>query len=260
MAGNIGNLNAVDFSEVSGAVYGNRYVGGSDLADAMHPFIKGYFYVVFEFPENMFGGVSETRTKLANLLLSSAESYTPPGDRQLKTEDIQGLGGLDASFITGQQIDRNFSIQYREYWDAPIFKIHREWTSIISPFSGNTIKTDDTAGLVNAYKGKVWVIQTKPVLGTTEHKFEASDIIKVDIMDGVFPKVDLKSAYDANITDNSIIRPNVQYSYDGYPLDETIPGIKKLAAGQLNKLLMGEQSMHSYDVFTRFATTTTADA
>lgn len=245
-------FNAISFNNVSNAIYGNRYQGGSNLEKSTHPFIKGYFYVIFELP-NIF--TSGDRSKLTNLLLSSAESYTPPGDRQLKTEDIMGMGGVDATFITGQQIDRNFSIQYKEYWGAPIFRTHRQWTSIIDPYSGGAIKKSSTGSVSNfeieAYKGQVWVIQTKPVLGNSATNFTLDDIIKVDFMDGVFPKTDLKSIYDSNITDNSLVRPNVQYSFDGFPLDETNDEIKKKALSKLNDMLLidGTMSDSSYNVF-----------
>jgi len=245
-------FNAISFNQVSSAVYGNRYQGGSNLEKNAHPFIKGYFYVIFELPEIFSQNDSSS---LSNLLLSSAESYTPPGDRQLKTEDILGMGGVDSTFITGQQIDRNFSIQYKEYWGAPIFRIHRQWTSIIDPYSGGAIKrsaTDSTSNFeVQSYKGRVWIIQTKPVLGNSSNKFILDDIIKVDYMDGVFPKTDLKSIYDSNINDNSLIRPNIQYSSDGFPLDETNDNIKKEALDKLNAALLIDDTLskHSYNVF-----------
>ena len=245
-------FNAIKFNNVSSAVYGNRYQGGSNLERDAHPFIKGYFYVLFEFPD-IFSQTDQT--KLTNLLLSSAESYTPPGDRQLKTEDIMGMGGVDATFITGQQIDRNFSIQYKEYWGAPIFRIHRQWTSIIDPYSGGAIKKSAADAVSNfeveAYKSRVWIIQTKPVLGNSANKFVDSDIKKIDYMDGVFPKTDLKSIYDSNITDNSLVRPNVQYSYDGFPLDETNDNVRKQALDKLNSVLMIDDplSKQSYNIF-----------
>jgi hypothetical protein len=245
-------FNAISFNNVSSAVYGNRYQGGSNLEKNSHPFIKGYFYVLFEFPDIFEQG---DQTALTNLLLSSAESYTPPGDRQLKTEEVMGMGGVDSTFVTGQQIDRNFSVQYKEYWGAPIFRIHRQWTSIIDPYSGGAIKKSETDAVSNfevqSYKGRCWVIQTKPVLGNNANKFTLDDIIKVDFMDGVFPRTDLKSIYDSNITDNSLVRPNIQYSFDGFPLDETNDVVKKEALDKLNAVLVIDDTLskHSYNVF-----------
>ncbi len=80
------------------------------------------------------------------------------------------------------------------------------------------------------------VIQTKPVTarGDGNKEFKDSDIIKVDLFDGVQPLTDLKTAYDASITDNSFVKPTVQYKFDGYPLDETIEGITEKAVTLLN--------------------------
>jgi len=244
-------FNAISFNNVSSAVYGNRYQGGSNLEIDSHPFIKGYFYVLFELPK-IFD--NSDLNKLQNLLLSSAESFTPPGDRTMKEEVIMGMGGLDSSFITGQQIDRNFSVQYKEYWGSPIFRIHRQWTGIIDPYSGAAIKTgsdEKSKFLTSSYKGKAWVIQTKPVLGTQTNTFELEDIIKVDYFDGVYPKTDLKSIYESNIQDNSLVRPNIQYGFDGFPLDETNDNVKKEALDKLNTILLTDAptSKSSYNVF-----------
>jgi hypothetical protein len=139
-----------------------------------------------------------------------------------------GMGGVDASFITGQTIDRNFSIQYRDYWGAPIFRIHRQWTQYLNPYFGGVtnnygVGNNGTAPdfMSREYKGTCMVIQTKPITKYDGANYSENDIIKVDFFDGVFPITDLKSAYDSNITDNSIAKPTVQYRFDGFPLDES---------------------------------------
>jgi hypothetical protein len=148
-----------------------------------------------------------------------------------------GMGGVDSSFITGQTIDRNFSIQYRDYWGAPLFRIHRQWTQYLNPYFGGVVAPnkagmDGTEFAAHEYKGTCMVIQTKPVtkLGGA---WDESHIIKVDYFDGVFPTTDLKSAYDSNITDNTIARPTVQYRFDGFPLDETDPNVMRIALNAL---------------------------
>ena len=236
--------------------YTNRYIGGSELDSNMHPYIKGYFYTLFELPEIFNNDDSE----VVSTLLSSAEGFTPPGDRQLKTEDIMGMGGLDATFVTGQQIDRSFGVQYRDYWGALIFRIHRKWTSIINPYAGGFIKNSNSSDAgnkfqVQAYKGRCWVIQTKPVLGNSEKEFTADDIEKIFFFDGVFPRTDLLSAYDSNITDNSIVKPNIQYSFDGFPLDETDPDVLSNAVIKLNQAVKidDSNSKSSYKVFAELA-------
>lgn len=252
-------INAITFDNAITSSYTNRYTGGSEVAESANPFIKGYFYVLFELPDLFDENASTTTASKANLqklLLSSAESFTPPGDRQLKTEDIQGMGGLDSSFITGQTIDRNFSIQYKEFWGAPIFRIHRKWTNIINPYAGGLVKVaaSDVKFQASSYKGKCWVIQTKPTVGQSDAQYTIDDIIKVDYFDGVFPRTDLKSIYDSNITDNSIVRPNVQYSFDGFPLDETNTEVLAAAVEKLNSAIATAATLsNSYTVFSDLA-------
>jgi len=246
------NFTNISLNNLSSNVYNNRYLGGSELESNVHPYIKGYFYTIFELPE-IFSTTNQDSAQ--KTLLSAAEGFTPPGDRQLKTEEIMGMGGLDSTFVTGQQIDRNFSIQYRDYWKAPIFRIHRQWTSIINPYTGGAVKAAESASLnnfdVKSYKGRLWVIETKPVMGNSAKEFEEDDIQKVFYFDGVFPRTDLMSAYDSNISDNSVVRPNVQYSFDGFPLDETTPEILTNATAKLNTLLKidSASSKSSYKVF-----------
>jgi len=224
----------------------NRYLGGFGRDVGSHPYVKGYFYVFFGFPSTLFinglpklnGDTGMIGTSFLNAsdalsyTLSAAEGFTPPGDRQLKTEDIMGQGGVDSSFITGQTIDRNFSIQYRDYWGAPLFRIHRQWTQYLNPYYGGSVIGQQFSA--DEYKGTCMIIQTKPVTRTTQQEWAPSDIIKVDFFDGVFPITDLKSAYDSNITDNSIAKPTVQYRFDGFPLDETNPAVFAKALNILN--------------------------
>jgi len=236
----------LDVNNLNHAPDVNRYLGGAQRTVDSHPYVKGYFYVFFGFPPNLFFDGTSTAEGITNesaliYTLSAAEGYTPPGDRQLKTEDVMGMGGVDSSFITGQTIDRNFSLQFRDYWGAPIFRIHRQWTQYLNPyFGGVTGHADGTGTLFQAsdYKGTCMIIQTKPVT-KLEGNWSADHIIKVDYFDGVFPTTDLKTAYDSNITDNTIARPTVQYRFDGFPLDETNPEV-------LNKALQALESVR-YD-------------
>lgn len=230
----VGNFNETHAPDI------NRYLGGHNRGEDSHPFVKGYFYVFFGFPSNLFslgGGAASGNISTSQALiytLSGAEGFTPPGDRQLKTEDIMGMGGVDASFITGQTIDRNFSIQYRDYWGAPIFRVHRQWTQYLNPYFGGVTGFGSSSSFApRDYKGTCMIIQTKPVTKLDSSAWTAEDIIKVDYFDGVFPTTDLKSAYDSNITDNSVARPTVQYRYDGFPLDETNPEVVQKALSVL---------------------------
>jgi len=217
----------------------NRYSGGSQATAGDHPYVKGYFYVFFGVPTKIFG--EQKASKAEKFLLVSAESYTPPGDRQLNIQDVNGQGGVSASFVTGQTIARDFSIQYKDYWGAPIFRIHRMWTNYINPYLGVVDAGDtDIKFASNEYKGVCMVVQTKPI---KKNKYNPDDIIKVDLFDGVQPTTDLKSVYDANIEDNSFVKPTVSYKFDGFPLDETNPKVVTKAIEVLkNKDLFSQTS------------------
>jgi len=230
----------ISFGEgVETGVDGTGYLGGATATSGDHPFIKGYFYVFFNLPKDLFTKAGLDVGNAQNYLMVSAENFTPPGDRQLNMQDVQGQGGVDSSFIVGQTITREFSVQYKDYWGAPIFRIHKVWTSYINPYLGVSTLAKDFAA--SEYKGTCMVIQTKPVKKET---YLETDIIKVFLADGVVATTDLNSAYDANITDNSFVKPTVQYKFDGYPLDETqtINGqsIKNIAVS-----LLGAQKLFS---------------
>jgi len=205
----------------------NRFIGGSDGVNDAHPFIKGYFYTFVQFPRIITNNYPSIKSNGSNTIMSLCEGFTPPGDRQIITEDIQGLNGLDASFVVKQQIDRQFSLMYRDLWGSPIFKIHRAWTSIIDPYWGGIVNSSENAKLEyipKDYKGKILVIETKP-LAIYADQYTATitedDIQKVFLFDGVVPLTDLMSVYDSNITDNTFVKPNIQYKFDGTPIDET---------------------------------------
>jgi hypothetical protein len=235
-----------------------RYLGGSE--QKIHPFIKGYFYVFFQFPgiitsENqkefeVGNGLKLNNTIGNKILLSLCEGFQPPGDRTLKTEVVNGMGGLDASFVTGQTLNRNFSLNFRELWGNPVFAYHRMWTSIIDPFYGGTNK--DIAFIPSNYKGKILVIQTTPnIIAKTRTQdgviTEASKYItKVNLFTGVVPTTDLSSAYDANISDNSIVKPTVNYEFDGKDYDETFPGVLNNAA-KILQTVVGKDSIRNVD-------------
>jgi len=232
-------LNSNNFNTLSAP---DRYLGGQSVLN-YHPYVKGYFYVFFSFPPVVSNSINNFNPSY-RVLLSLCEGFTPPGDRQLKTEDVTGVGGVDASFVVGQTIDRTFSLMYRDIWGSPIFVYHRAWTSIIDPFLGGYItKSNDEDFVPNLYKGKVLVVQTKPIAlkstGTINNS-NSNDwkkyIIKVHLFDGVFPITDLNSVYDSNINDNTIVRPTIQYRFDGKEYDETVPGVLDTAAAAMSKL------------------------
>lgn len=223
------------FSTTTSAVSADRYQGG---VKGVNPFIKGYFYVFFGLPVTIFktGSDNITQDLAKTYLLSSAEMFTPHADRQINFQDLQGMGGAGgASFISGQTITRDFSIQYKDYWSAPIFRIHRLWTSYLDPYLG--VSTIASSFTPNEYKGTCMVIQTKPVakkIGDNPTDWTLDDIIKINYYDGVQCVTDLSSVYDANIADNSVVKPTVQYKFDGFPLTELNNTVKDAAVKILN--------------------------
>jgi len=165
------------------------------------------------------------------------------------------MGGLDASFVTGQTLNRTFSLNFRELWGNPVFAYHRMWTSIIDPFYGGTNK--DISFIPSNYKGKILVIQTTPnIIAKTKTQDGVTDaekyITKVNLFTGVVPTTDLSGAYDANISDNSIVKPTVNYEFDGKDYDETFPDVLATAAEVLQKVV-GKSNIRDINDTTAFS-------
>ena len=230
----------------------DRYLGGSTITN-YHPYVKGYFYTFFQFPPIVTNYDSKIKSNGSLTLLSLCEGFTPPGDRQLKTEDVTGVGDVSASFVVGQTVDRNFSLMYRDIWGSPIFVYHRAWTSIIDPFLGGLVirnKTNVYDFVPHVYKGKVMVVQTKPIalnsVKPVSQNIKKDDwkeyIIKVHLFDGVVPVTDLNSVYDSNINDNTIVRPSIQYRFDGKEYDETVDGVLETAARLMQTLSISNRA------------------
>jgi hypothetical protein len=243
-------------SIVESGLSANRQISSSA---SVHPYVKGYFYVYFKFPQIVLNRITTGNTtsndKLSNILLALCENYTPAGDRQIKYEDVIGLGDVGSSYITGQTIDRNFSLMYRDLWGSPVLKIHRAWSSIIDPIFGGLVRNTDDKEQINflpsSYKGSVIVIQTKPIAifeNTTKTKITNDDIVKVDLYTGVFPTTDLSSVYDANITDNSIVRPTITYRFDGSKYDESYdPSLISTALTLLKEKIITDSNVYNPD-------------
>lgn len=235
---------------------GTGYVGGSKRTAADHPFLSGNLYVFFGFPGKILTGTANMEaTHAQGTLLTAAEEYTPHADAQIKVVDVEGQGGVGASFIAGRTNSREFTILYKDFWKAPVFRIHRRW-GFINPWLGGS----DIAGDYSAmeYKGTCMVIQTKPVVRTgtsaDDGGFTNEDIIKIAYYDGVFPKVDLSAVYSANIAENTLIKPSVPYSFDGVPLDETNTKVLEAAVTILNTQEVFAQIADTYSKLLESAT------
>ena len=97
-------------------------------------------------------------------------------------------------------------------------KIHKKWTSYINPYLGGSTVADVFAP--SEYKGAVMVIQTKPVARVNKEDWKITDIIKVDLYDGVFPLPDPSSPFNNGVEQMEKVSIPVQYKFDGQPLTE----------------------------------------
>ena len=64
------------------------------------------------------------------------------------------------------------------------------------------------------------VIQTKPVARVNKEDWKITDIIKVDLYDGVFPLPDPSSPFNNGVEQMEKVSIPVQYKFDGQPLTE----------------------------------------
>jgi len=216
-----GISNIKDFKAVNNADVGTRYYGGSNRKE--HPYVKGYFQAFFELPPLVAAdGSTSPNDANAIILTASCKGFTPHGDRTLNKVDIIGQGNVGASFVTGQTITRTFNLTFEEKYRSPIWRIFRKWTSlIIDPYTGvSNLEVFEA----NQYKGRCLVVETMPVrldAGASDEMFRRN-IIKVFYYDGVFPETDISSIFDGNTSaPDANVEINMQFSFDGQPLDET---------------------------------------
>ena len=185
----------------------NRFAGGSRSKTT--PFISGYWYVYLSLPSVVF---STGKAKSESWLHSSAEGFTPHG-RNLTKVDTPGMGGMGASFISGQQINRQFSITFGDYQNLPIYNTIRQWTSIFDEHSG--VSEIQLSG--NRYKGKAHIFLGKPQI-TADCKLSIDDIEEYYGYDGVWPETSPIDALASDISTNDRATPTVQFNFDGNPL------------------------------------------
>jgi hypothetical protein len=204
-----------------------------------HPYVSGYWYLVINVPQIIFGD----RTVNTQIWLHSVcESFTPP-TKTIRKEDIPGLGGVGASFITGQDITRTFTITFKEYQHLPIKKIFDMWTGVmdhhhgLSPLAGKN-------WVPRSYKGNCFVILAKP---TGYNAFRngkegmgaigLEDIEDVYFFEGVFPETDPNDGFNSDISSTSFVTHSINFSFDGFPLNSEIPGVAAAALESLDSAI-----------------------
>lgn len=223
---------------------GNGFMGGSERDDSVTPMTKGYFFAFFAFPGHIFkDGMSAVSAKA--YLLNQAVDFQPHADRQLQTIEDKGVGNTTSNFIVGQQTTQDFSITFKETAAAPIYRVHAKWTSYIDPYLGASTIADTFAP--SEYKGSVMVIQTKPIARITKGAWQASDIIKISLYEGVFPLPDPSSPFANGIEQSDRVQIPIQYKFDGQPLNET----NSLVLSQALEILNNQDIYNStQDIYT----------
>jgi len=187
-----------------------RYIGGSDRKN--HPFVTGYWQFFVELPKMIFGNDSASDETWFH---STAEGFTPPS-RTLNKADVPGQGGLGASFVVGQTLNRTFTVTFREYRNVPILSLAERWCSIIDPYMGVS-PVSGPNWLPSSYKGIACAVLTRPVHANAS-VITAEDIEQVFYFDGVFPEAPPYETFAADISGNDLLQHSISFSFDGWPL------------------------------------------
>lgn len=205
-------------NQLNGATSGNRDmpdVGTRDYGGSFrtnHPYISGYFFVMFNLPETLFSGVTE----LASTWLSSTcESFTPPSET-INTTELTGLGQKKSRFYTSRTVTNDFTLAFREYKNLPILNTLATWCGFIDPFVGASPFTGSQFIPAN-YKGTCYVMQTKPVGAYPGSHLTEDDLEECWVFDGVFPTALPYDALNSDLTAADSVQLSVNFSYDGYP-------------------------------------------
>ena len=185
----------------------NRYMGGNRRTN--HPYISGYWYLIMDPPEDIFlaDGVLQAR----EWFHSTAESFTPPSKTITKV-DVPGMGGMASSYAAGQEINREFTVAFREYQQLPISTAIRTWASMIDPHLGRSPLKDYIPA---NYKGQCFAILCRPTLNRDHKNLDTQDIEQVYYMEGVFPTTIPDDAFATDIADNVLAQLSVTFSFDG---------------------------------------------
>jgi len=212
----------------------SRYYGGIDRYN--HPYVSGYWYCLILPPPRLFNITegNDNATAATEWLHSTAEGFTPP-TRNLKKVEAPGIGGVKSYYVAGQEINREFTITFREYQELPILNILQNWTSVIDSNTGVSPLAGSEYVPAN-YKGIAYIALCKPTVGTRDGdafsgildgyaKINREDIEQLFFFDGVVPKSLPYDTLNNDISNNDMTTISVPFSFDGYPLMKDSPKV-----------------------------------
>lgn len=238
MSGHLARLNNSTKNETPREM--SRYSGGSTREN--QPYITGYHQVLFFLPMLVFTMNTFSSQKW---LRCTCESFVPHSST-MNMADVPGFGGVNLSFPIGRVTNREFTLGFREYQNLPILNIFKTWHSIYEPHTGTGVLTSlikQEFFSPNDYKGTIIVANVKP--SNSEGKITGKDLEDVNIYQGCFPiniPLDMVNTSD-QVTNESVVC-NIQFRFDGAPIDLNTLGIETLVAGLLN-----ESYYDTYDEF-----------
>ena len=190
---------------------GTRSIGGSFRSN--HPYVSGFFHVVFDLPSEIFSGKEDVAVKWLN---ATCESFSPPSETINYTE-LTGLGQLKSRFYTSRTVTNDITFAFREYQNLPVINILSLWAGFIDPHTGvSSFKGNKF--IPSAYKGTAYVLQTKPVGAFPSAHLSEEDIEEAWIFDGVWPTALPYDTLSSDLSSSDAIQYSVNFSYDGYPI------------------------------------------
>jgi hypothetical protein len=212
---------------------------------AIHPKIKGYFFVIIDLPDGIF---NDQEREFARKWISATATNFTPHSKTLNLIDLNAMGGVQHSYAAGSTFARDISVTYYEYQNSPIWKIHNKWINMLfDPYTGMSALNEFTP---KEYKGNMIVIKTKPVgamnrytTGNAFSTFTDKHIENVWVYPGIVPQDDQSNAMDDDLAGQTEVMLTYTYRFDGYPLtDDYKPDLKQLAADFLNKFASDNKS------------------
>lgn len=210
---------------------------------AIHPKIKGYFYVILELPDAIF---NDQERDFAKKWISATATNFTPHSKALNLVDLNAMGGVQHSYVAGATFTRDISVTYYDYQGSPIWKAHNKWINILlDPYTGLSGLDEYTP---KSYKGTMVVIKTKPIGAQNRvngqfTQFSEKHIEHVWVYPGVVPQDDQTTALDDDLAGQAEVMLTYTYRFDGYPLtDDYKPDLKQLAAEFLNKFASDNKS------------------